>query len=130
MAYSRTVQFQTVSNWIVRVSYSLLPIYFVGLILFKMLAHRVCLRQMCSTFCHILYRNTDSFGWGCGVGVGVGGWGGGGWGMTVKHNAAHSSTFTILPGSNLSYSSSSLPVHLHGTVALRRKYKIFYFKVR
>ena len=24
-----------------------------------MLAHRVCLRKLCSKFCHILYRNAD-----------------------------------------------------------------------
>ena len=59
LAFFRTIQFKTVSNWIVGVSFSILPIYFVGLILFKMLAHRVCLRKLCSKFCCILYGNAD-----------------------------------------------------------------------
>ena len=59
MASSRTVQFIKVSNWIARVSFSLLPTYFVGIVLYKMFAHRMCVRKLRQKLCRILCRKAD-----------------------------------------------------------------------
>ena len=59
MAYSRTLQFRKVSNWIAGVSYSILPVYFVGFIFYKMFAHRTCVKKLRQKLCRIRGRKSD-----------------------------------------------------------------------
>ena len=59
MAYSRTVQFKKVSSGIVGASFFVFPLYFVGIIFYKMFAHRRCVRKLHQKLCRILCRKPD-----------------------------------------------------------------------